>query len=130
MDNLLKFSITSLRARVAETVSIEWQGKKFDPGPLNICIDDIAGTSSGGVLDYAARRAQAEFHVLLTFPRFTEILEQLDANTELAEPVHAVIRSEGDIRNDHSFVLSGPCDLNRHALLNAEETRAFVLPGT
>lgn len=130
MDNLVKFSITSLRARVAEAVSIEWQGTRFDPGPLNILIDDIAGTSSGGVLDYSARRAQAEFHVLLTFPKFAEILEQMDANTELAEPVHAVIHSEGDICDDHSFVLSGPCDLNRHALLNPEETKAFVLPGT
>ena len=129
MDNLVKFSITSLRARVAEPVSIEWQGKRFDPGPLHICIDDIAG-SSGGVLDYSARHAQAEFHVLLTFPQFTEILEQLDADTELAEPVHAVIYSDGDISDDHSFVLSGPCQLNPHALLNAEETKAFVLPGT
>ena len=130
MDNLVPFSITSLRARVAETVTIEWQGKRFDPGPLNIRIDDISGASSGGVLDYSARRAQAEFHVLLSFPHFAEILEELDADTELAEPVHAVIHSEGDISADHSFVLSGPCELKRHALLNAEETKAFVLPGT
>jgi len=130
MDNVVNFSITNLRARVAESVSIEWQGRQFDPGPLNVELDKTAGTLNRGVLDYAASHAEAEFHVLLAFPEFAALLEQLGADAELGQPVHAVIRSAGDIREDHSFVLSGRCDLDGHALLNPEETTAVVLPGT
>jgi hypothetical protein len=130
MHDLLKFAITNLQARVAESVSIEWLGKEFDPGPLNVELDSTAGSCNEGVLDYTFRRARAEFHVLLTFPKFASTLEALGVDHELTRPVRAVIRSEGDILDDHSFVLSGPCDLTEHALLNAQETRASVLPGT
>jgi len=127
---LVKFAITNLRARLAERFSIKWEGKEFDPGPLDIELDRTAGTHNEGVLDYTGRRTRAEFHVLLTFPEFASTLETLGVDPELTRPVCAVIRSEGDILGDHSFLLSGPCDLAPHALLNAQETRASVLPGT
>lgn len=130
MDNVIDFSIADLRARVAENVSIEWQGRQFDPGPLNIELDETVGALNQGVLDYAASHAEAEFHVLLTFPEFAALLKQLGADAEFAKPVHAVIHSAGEIRQDHSFVMSGRCDLEEHALLNRAETTAFVLPGT
>ena len=130
MRDLVKFCITNLRARVAEDVSIEWHGKQFDPGPLYIELDESVSTPSEGVLDYGALRAEVEFRVLLTFPEFVDIMRQLGADPELSAPVHAVIHSEGEIREDHSFVLSGPCELEPHALLKVEETRAYVLPGT
>lgn len=127
---VVKFGIANLHARVAEAFSVQWEGKEFDPGPLDIELDNAAGTHNEGVLDYTDRRARAEFHVLLTFPEFASTLESLGVDPELTQPVHAVIHSEGDILDDHSFVLSGPCDLAGHGLLNAEETRASVLAGT
>ena len=130
MNDRVKFAITNLRARVAEKVSIEWQGNRVDPGPLYIELDDSRNTLSEGTLDYSASRAEATFHVSFTFPELAHTLEELGSDPELTEPVHAVIHSTGRIREDHSFVLSGPCDLEPHALLKAEETRAVVLAGT
>jgi hypothetical protein len=130
MNDSVRFSITNLRARVAESVSIKWQDNQFDPGPLDIELDDSVGTHNVGALDYAALQAEAEFHVLLTFPELADILEELGADPDLTEPVHAVVHSKGKIREDHSFVLSGRCDLRPHALLKAEETRAVILAGT
>lgn len=127
---VVKFAITNLRARLAEAFSVKWEGKEFDPGPLDIELDRTAGTHNEGVLDYTNRRAQAEFHVLLTFPEFASTLDALGVDAELTRPLHAVIHSEGDILDDHSFLLSGPCVLAAHALLNSEETRASVMPGT
>lgn len=130
MDNHVEFAITNLQACVAESVSIEWRGKPLDAGPLNIVLDHSAGTHNRGLLDYAALRAEAEFHVLLSFPEFADTLDQLGVDPALTQPVQAVIHSKGRIREDHSFVLSGPCDLAPHALFNDRETRAFVLAGT
>lgn len=127
---VVQFAITHLAARLAETFSVQWEGKEFDPGPLHVALDETAGAHNEGTLDYTARHARAEFHVLLTFPEFAGLLQSLGVDPELTRPVHAVIRSEGDILADHSFLLSGPCDLAPHALLNPEETRASVLPGT
>ena len=129
MNNRVKFAVTNLRARVAEKVSVEWQGNRVDPGPLYIELDNSGSTRSEGTLDYAEFRAEAAFRVLLSFPEFADTLEELGADPELTKPVHGVIHSKGRIREDHSFVLSGPCDLEPHALLKAEETRAVVLAG-
>ena len=69
------------------------------------------------MLDYANRRARAEFHVRLSFPQFAETLEDLGVDPALSQPVQAVLRSEGDILDDHGFALSGTCDLEPHGLL-------------
>lgn len=130
MNDRAKFAIANLRARVAEKVNIEWLGNRVDPGPLYIELDDSRSTPSEGTLDYSASRAEATFHVLFSFPEFANTLEELGSDPELTEPVHAVIHSTGRIREDHSFVLSGPCNLQPHPLLKAEETRAVVLAGT
>ena len=129
-ESFVKFRITNLQACVTEGVAVRWQGKEFNTGPINIEVDSTAGAGNKGSLDYGAGRAQAEFHVLLAFPEFASTLEALGVDSELTRPVHAVIRSEGEILDDHSFVLSGACDLADHALLNRNETKASVLPGT
>ena len=82
MNDRVKFGITSLRAHVAESISIEWQGHQFDAGLLKIEIDDSVGTHNLGALDYAACQAEAEFHVLLTFPQLADTLEELGADPE------------------------------------------------
>ena len=130
MHDLVKFTITDLQARVADDFRIVWEGKELNPGPLNIELDRTAGGRNSGLLDYSSCQARAEFHVLLTFPEFANALDELGVAPELTQPVSAVIRSEGDILEDHSFILSGPCNLGEHALLGADETSASVMPGT
>jgi hypothetical protein len=129
-DQIVKFRITNLLARVCESIALEWQGKEFDSGPLIIELDEntsIAGNQ--GTLDYFRSRARAEFQIRLRFPEFAATLEDLGLDPEFARPVRAVIHAEGKILEDHSFALSGPCDLASHALFIPEETRASVLPG-
>jgi hypothetical protein len=130
MDNEVRFRVTHLSATVPEGVPITWRGREFASGPLAVeLIDGPGGRANRGVLDYASRRARAEFHVRVSFPEFAELLESLGVDASLTRPVEAVLHSEGDILEDHSFALSGACDLQPHALLPAETTTAGVLPG-
>jgi hypothetical protein len=127
---IVNFRITNLFARVSESIALEWQGKEFDSGPLIIELDENTSvTGNQGTLDYFRSRARAEFQVRLTFPEFAVTLEDLGLDPEFARPVRALIHAEGQILADHSFVLSGPCDLASHALFIPEETKACVLPG-
>jgi hypothetical protein len=129
-ERILKFRITNLSARVPESIALEWQGKEFDSGPLIIELDENASAASNqGTLDYSHGRVRAEFQVRLMFPYFAATLEDLGLDPEFARPVCALIHAEGEILADHSFALSGPCDLASHALFIPEETRACVLPG-
>src|SRR5215831_3227229 len=116
-EQIVKFRITNLFARVRESIALEWQGREFDSGPLLIELDKNASvTGNQGTLDYSNNCARAEFQVRLMFPEF-------------ARPARGLIHAEGKILADHSFSLSGPCDLASHALFIPEETRACVLPG-
>jgi hypothetical protein len=128
-DSIVRFTITNFHAQLADRLSVQWQGKELDPGPVTIELDRRQGCRNTGVLDYACRRVHAEFSVMLSFPDFADMLNGLGMDPELGLPLHAVIRSKGAILENHSFRLSGPCHLAPHALLNAAETRAVVLPG-
>jgi hypothetical protein len=129
-DQLVTFRITSLTARVPEGVALAWQGKEFLSGPLVIGLDeDTSSAGNRGVLDYSRCRVRATFQVLFSFPDFARTLEELGVDPELTSPMRATLHSEGKIVEDHSFVLSGPCDLAPHALLTSPETTACVLPG-
>jgi hypothetical protein len=129
-NDLLRFTVTRLSATVPEGVPIAWRGREFDSGPLTIELAECDdGNASQGVLDYASRRARAEFHVRLSFPHFAEALDDLGVDPALSKPVHARLRSEGAILDDHGFALSGTCDLEPHDLLPREATSAAVLPG-
>jgi hypothetical protein len=126
---IVNFRITNLFARVSESIALEWQGKEFDSGPLIIELDENTVTGNQGTLDYFRSRARAEFQVRLRFPEFAATLEDLGLDPEFARPVRALIHADGQILADHSFALSGPCDLASHALFIPEETQACVLPG-
>ena len=129
-EQIVKFRITDLDARVRESIALEWQGKEFDSGRLLIELDRNASlTGNQGTLDYSSSCARAEFQVRLMFPEFAATLEDLALDPEFARPVRALIHAEGKILADHSFFLNGPCDLASHALFIPEETRAWVLPG-
>ncbi|HYM12881.1 MAG TPA: hypothetical protein VEU62_19235 [Bryobacterales bacterium] len=126
----IPFRITRLAAAAPEGVVVEWQGRELHSGPLVIDLDESpAPGANEGVLDYSQRRAEAEFHVLLRFPDFARMLRDLGADAALAEPVRAVLRSEGEILGDHGFALSGRCELRPHALFAPGETSAAVLAG-
>ena len=129
-NSRVNFTITQLKARVAEGIVIQWQGRALASGPLNIELDETANSGNNGRLDYETMRAYADFRVLLSFPNLANVLESLGVDPSLTQPVHAAICSEGRILHDHSFRLSGRCKLAPHALLDSEETRAAVLPGT
>jgi hypothetical protein len=129
-QDVFRFRVSNLAATVPEGLMIRWRGREFASGPLSIELDhDGDRGGSHGVLDYGRRRAKAEFRVQLRFPQFAELLEQLGVDAELTRPVRAVLRSEGEILDDHSFVLSGSCDVHPHGLLPREKTAATVLPG-
>ncbi|HXF12995.1 MAG TPA: hypothetical protein VN517_07570 [Terriglobales bacterium] len=128
-SNLVPFSVTRLQASVPDGLPLEWQGKAFNSGALNIMLDDRSGSCSCGVLDYAQKRASAEFHVRLEFPEFARMLEAVEIPQELTQPVCAVLNSKGEILDNHSFFLSGSCILQEHGLFPSRETRASVLPG-
>jgi hypothetical protein len=130
MQELVKFTITDLQAQVADDFRVLWAGREYNPGPVYIELDCTAGTGNAGQLDYDSRRACAEFHVLISFPEFATTLNELEADPGLTRPLSVVVHSQGDILEDHSFVLSGRCDLAGHALLPPGETKASLLPGT
>jgi hypothetical protein len=128
--DLMQFHVSNLAASVPEGLTLQWRGREFASGPLAVELDQDADPGrSRGVLDYDRRRACAEFHVQVTFPQFAAMLEELGVDAELTRPVRGVLRSEGAILDDHSFVLSGACDIHPHALLPREKTAATVLPG-
>ena len=125
----LQFGVTRLSASIPEGVPIDWRGRSIPSGPLTIQLDSDAGGASNGLLDYAARRASAEFHVLLEFPEFAEALSGLGVDPAWTRPVRAVLRSEGDILEDHAFALSGRCRVLPHPMFDEGAVDACVLPG-
>jgi hypothetical protein len=128
--DLTPFHVSNLTASIPEGLTLQWRGREFASGSLTVELDPDADPGrSHGVLDYDRRRACAEFHVQVTFPQFAAMLEELGVDVELTRPVRAVLRSEGAILEDHSFVLSGACDIHPHALLPRKKTAATVLPG-
>lgn len=128
--DILHVRITSLAARVPEGVPVEWQGREFTSGPLLIELNDEPHEHGNqGCLNYSASRAYAEFNVLLKFPEFAGMLQSLGVDSTLTQPVRAVLRSEGEILEDHSFAFSGHCELRPHALFWPEDAGGAVLPG-
>ena len=125
----IDFHVTGLAAQVAEGVPVEWQGRELWSGPLTMELEENAAPLSGGVLDYGRRRAEATFHVRLAFPELSMTLEELGVDRALTQPVRAVLRSAGEILEDHSFALSGRCALEPHELFSDESAAAGVLPG-
>jgi hypothetical protein len=127
--NRIPIHVTHLSAEVPEGVPIEWQETMLQSGPLRIELDDDAGESRG-VLDYDRREAEVEFHVRVSFPELAGTLQSMGVASELTRPVRALLRSRGTILDDHSFALSGDSELRPHAMFDAAETAACVLPGT
>ena len=79
-----------------------WRGYKSSTGPLDFGLDDSTGISRG-VMNYDLGVVSAEFHVLVRFHRFALPMKVLGMDRALIAPVHAVLKTEGEILPDHSF---------------------------
>ena len=102
MDNdSIGFRIVALAASVPEGIPMEWQGRELASGPLTIELDESSqGEENRGLLDYARRRAQADFRVRITFPELTSALEDLGV-----DPAYAALGSTlGDRRDGRVYV--------------------------
>ena len=107
-----------------------WRGYKSSTGRLDLGLDDSTGTSCG-VMNYELGVVSTEFHVLVRFHRFALQLKALEMDVELMPPVHAVLKTEGEILLDHSFNggLRGSCKVESHKLFSSQDLRIEVLPG-
>src|SRR5260370_35309939 len=106
-EKIVNFKITSVAAQVDERVRFEWQGKKFDSGPLTVELDENAPAGANqGLLNYSERRARADFHLRLRFPQLADTLEGIGGDPELIRPVSVSLHAEDAIINDHSYTIS------------------------
>ena len=127
-EQRMPFRVTALHASVPEGVLIQWMGQEFPSGPLTIQLHEEPGVEeSRGELDYANRRARAEFHVQVEMPELMDLLQNLGVDPALTKPAYAVVRTEGKILDDHSFNLVGRCRMEPHQLFDGAE--AAMLPG-
>jgi hypothetical protein len=124
----IAFRVAALSAVVPEGVPLEWLGQVVLSGPLTIELDEgPSGAENRGALDYARRRARAEFHVRIELSELMDVLAALGVDPALTGPVRAMVRSAGRIRDDHSLALSGPCRILPHVVFGG--ARAAMLPG-
>ena len=107
-----------------------WRGYKSSTGPLDLGLDDSTGISYG-VMNYELGVVSAEFHVLVRFHWFVLQVKALGMDAELIGPVHAVLKTEGEISPDHSFNggLRGSCKVESHKMFSSQDLRIEVLPG-
>ena len=101
-----------------------WRGYKSSTGPLDFGLDDSTGISCG-VMNYELGVVSAEFHVLVRFHWFALQVKALGMDAELVAPVHAVLKTEGEILPDHSFNggLRGSCKVKSHKLFSSHAIR-------
>ena len=107
-----------------------WRGYKTSTGPLDLGLDDSTGISCGA-MNYEVGVVSTEFHVLVRFRRFALQLKALGIDVELMPPIHAVLKTEGEILPDHSFNggLRGRCKIESHKMFSSQDLRVEVLPG-
>ncbi len=124
----IAFRVATLSAVVPGGVPLEWMGQIVPSGPLTIGLAEApSGGESRGELDYARRQARAEFHVRIELSELTDLLAALGVDPALTRPVRAVVRSAGQILDDHSLALSGPCRVLPHEVFGG--AGAAMLPG-
>jgi len=107
-----------------------WRGYKISTGPLHLGLDDSSGISCG-VMNYELGLVSTEFHVLVRFRRFALQLKALGMDVEFMPPIHAVLKTEGEILGDHSFNggLRGNCKVESHKMFSSRDLSVEVLPG-
>lgn len=124
----IAFRVTALSATIPEGILLEWRGREVPSGPLTIELDeDPEREGNLGVLDYSSNRARADFRVRILPPEpLADLLQELGVTSSLICPVQAVVHSEGEILDDQSLLMSGPCEVSPHGLF---ETLSAGPPG-
>jgi hypothetical protein len=128
--DVVEFQITNLDLHVPGGLPVIWRGYKSSTGPLDLGLDESTGISCG-VMNYELGVVSAEFHVLVRFRWFALQLKALGMDAELVAPIHAVLKTEGEILPDHSFNggLRGSCKVESHKMFSSQDLRIEVLPG-
>ena len=69
--------------------------------------------------------------MLVRFRWFALKLKTVGIDAELMPPVHAVLKTEGEILPDHSFNgrLRGSCKVESHKMFSSRDLRIEILPG-
>lgn len=126
----VEFRITNLDVHVPRGLPILWRGYKISTGPLDLGLDDSTGISCG-VMNYELGVVLSEFHVLIRFRRFALQLKALGMDADLVAPIHALLKTEGEILPDHSFNggLRGSCKVESHKMFSSQALRVEILPG-
>jgi hypothetical protein len=127
---VVEFRITNLDLHVPGGLPVIWRGYETSTGPLDLGLDDSTGISCG-VMNYELGVVSSEFHVLVRFCRFALQLKALGIDVGLMPPIHAVLKTEGEVLPDHSFNggLRGSCKVESHKMFSSEDLRVEVLPG-
>jgi hypothetical protein len=130
LRDVVEFRITNLDVHVPSGFPVMWRGYKISTGPLDFGLDDSTGMSCG-VMNYELGVVSSEFHVLVRFRWFALQLKTVGIDAELMRPVHAVLKTEGEILPDHSFNggLRGSCKVESHKMFSSQDLRIEILPG-
>jgi len=116
----LDFDVTAFDVRVAEGVKMKWDGRAIESGPLVV---SLGAPGSHGFIDYDANVVKVEFRMKILFEEFSEILDDIGADPDLAAPIQGIVRSEGSVfDNDHSLRLCGRAELAPHRLFDPAQT--------
>jgi hypothetical protein len=115
---------------VPRGLPVMWRGYKISTGPLDFGLDDSTGISRG-VMNYELGVVSSEFHVLVRFHWFALQLKALGLDADLVAPIHAVLKTEGEILPAHSFNggLRGSCKVESHKMFSSQDLRVEILPG-
>lgn len=126
--NLLPFDVTALDVTVAEGITLKWQNREIDSGPLSIT---LGAPGSSGVIDYDTGTVQVEFRARLTAPAFDEVLDILEDLGEERPSIggfETIIRSTGSVfGDDHSLRLEGKGEITEHRLFDPADTCINIL---
>ena len=126
----LPFDVVDFNVTVEEGVQVKWQGREIDSGRLTI---RLAGSDSGGVINYDTGEVNVEFRVRIEAPGLDDlfsILDDIGADRDVTAPFGAVIRSQGNVFEDHSLRLAGKGVIDEHRLFDPQETRLDILAPT
>src|SRR5215831_9233862 len=128
--DVVEFRITNLDVHVPRGLPLMWHGYKISTGPLDFGLDDSTGISCA-MMNYELGIVSSAFHVLVRFRWFALQLKALGMDADLVSPIHAVLKTEGEILPDHSFNggLRGNCKVESHKMFSSQDLSVEVLPG-
>jgi hypothetical protein len=122
----LPFNVTDLDVTVEEGFTFKWQGREIESGRITVM---LGKPGSHGVIDYDAGTVSVEFRVKIVLSELAELLDDIGADTDLAAPIDAIIRSEGAVFADnHSLRLAGKAEIGAHKFFDPSPKVEILAP--